>query len=92
MPRFLRGRGHRPPDHGSGYTAGSANSHEISAQLSAVRALLPTIASLTDEQLSAVPPEESFRFCDGKRTVEEVLRALLKHQSRQLDTIRAATG
>ena len=48
-------------------------------QLSASRATLGRIAELTDAQLDAIPPDGSFRFCDGQRTLEQVLASLLKH-------------
>jgi hypothetical protein len=30
-------------------------------------------SELTDSQLDQVPPKHSFRFCDGQRTLEQVL-------------------
>ena len=38
----------------------------------------------------AIPPKDSFRFCDGERTLEQVLVALLKHQGHQVDAIETA--
>ena len=60
------------------------------AQLSASRDALGRIAELTDSQLDAIPPKDSFRFCDGQRTLEQVIASLLKHQSHQLDALKAA--
>ena len=59
-------------------------------QLDAGRQALRPLADLTDKQLDAVPPAGQSRFCDGKRTTEEVLAAMLKHQSHQIDALRAA--
>jgi hypothetical protein len=48
------------------------------------------MAELTDDQLDSVPPVGSFRFCDGQRTLEQVVASLLKHQGRQVDAMKAA--
>jgi hypothetical protein len=100
IPRFIRAFGHAPPDHvdhdpGPGqhdneYTADSIDPSAVIAQLSASREGLGAIADLTDRQLDAIPPKDSFRFCDGQRTVERVIASLLKHQSHQLDALKAA--
>jgi hypothetical protein len=37
-----------------------------------------------------VPPADQARFCDGQRTLEQVLSRMLKHQSHQIDALRAA--
>ena len=90
-PRLLRALRHRHDDHGGGaYSAASADPTRIDRQLTSARMSLRRIATLTDPQLDAVPPAGSFRFCDGKRTLEQVMSALLKHQEQQLDAIRAA--
>jgi hypothetical protein len=100
IPGFLRRLGHRPPDHGghgagphgNQYTADSLDSTELARQLSVTRDALAQIATLTDEQLETIPPDDSFRFCDGQRTLEQVLTSLLKHQSHQLQALKAALG
>jgi hypothetical protein len=99
IPAFLRRLGHAPPDqsghgpgahgHGDGYTADSASPAEIVQRLATARGQLARIAGLTDEQLNAVPPKDTFRFCDGQRTLEQVLAGLLKHQDHQVQTITA---
>jgi hypothetical protein len=61
-------------------------------QLSASRASLGRLAELTDPQLDAIPPDGSFRFCDGQRTLEQVLASLLKHQAHQLEALRTAAA
>jgi hypothetical protein len=98
IPGFLRRLGHRPPDHGGGgagphgnqYTAGSIDATELVKQLSASRHALEQIGILTDSQLDSIPPEGSFRFCDGQRSLEQVLVGLLKHQSHQVQAVKAS--
>ena len=100
IPGLLRRLGHTPPDHtqhqpgrherGDRYTAESASLPEIIQRLSAAREQLASIASLSDQQLDAVPPKDSFRFCDGQRTLEQVLAGLLTHQDHQVQTLKAA--
>jgi hypothetical protein len=95
--------GHRPPrsEHGSGgdpgqhdvpYTADNADLGTLVEQLGTTRDALARVSELTDSQLDAIPPAGSVRFADGKRTVEEVLAGLLKHQRHQLDALEAAIG
>ena len=102
IPRALRILGHRPPhtEHESGgdpgrhdvsYTADNADLGALIEQLGTTRDTLAR-AELTDTQLDAIPPAGSFRFADGKRTVEQVLVGLLRHQRRQLDALKAAVG
>ena len=100
IPRFLRALGHGPqdhtnPDHGAtqhdnGYTAENVDLDAVVAQLNASRDTLARIGELTDGQLDAVPPKDSFRFCDGQRTLEQVLAGLLKHQAHQVEALSAA--
>jgi hypothetical protein len=102
IPRFLRAFGHAPPDHadpgpGAGQhdndcTADNIDQRAVIAQLSASRHALGQIAALTDRQLDAIPLKDSFRFCDGQRTLEQVIASLLKHQRHQLDALKAATS
>ena len=101
VPRFLRSLGHGPSDHaedgpsagqhGDQYTADTTDPRAVVKQLSDSRGRLRRIAELTDSQLEAIPPKDSFRFCDGQRTLEQVLASLLKHQRHQIDALRAAT-
>jgi hypothetical protein len=102
VPGFIKALGHRPRDHvqrghGSGphddqYTADNADLGALLEQLSASREALGRMAELTDSQLDVIPPDGSFRFCDGQRTLEHVLASLLKHQSHQLDSLKAASA
>jgi hypothetical protein len=100
IPRFLRAVGHGPQDHtsqdhggvgqGNGYTADSVDLGAVVDQLNASREALGRIAELDDSQLAAVPPKDSFRFCDGQRTLEQVLASLLRHQAHQLEALGSA--
>jgi hypothetical protein len=100
IPRFLRAFGHGPSDHaakGPGvgerqdeYTADNIDLDRLVEQLAAARAALGRIAELTDSQLDTIPPKDSFRFCDGQRTLEQVLASLLKHQGHQVAALNAA--
>jgi DinB superfamily len=100
---FVRALGQEPADHpGPGpshshshreqYTADTVNLDALVKQLSASRVGLDAIAELTDSQLDAIPPKGSFRFCDGERTLEQVLAGLLKHQHHQVDTLSRCCG
>jgi hypothetical protein len=101
IPRFLRTIGHGPADHGQHgpvagqhddkYTADNIELGAVVDQVTASRDTLGRIAELTNGQLDAIPPDGSFRFCDGQRTLEQVLASLLKHQRHQLDALKAAT-
>jgi hypothetical protein len=100
IPRFMRALGHRPPehaDHGPGgghgepYSADRVSQPELITQLGTTRASLRNIADLTDMQLDSIPPDGSFRFCDGKRSLHQVLEGLLKHQDHQISALRTAT-
>ncbi len=102
IPGFLRALARGPAtgarhdrvagQHDDPYTAGSVDPDLVVEQLSAARARLGAIAELTDSQLDAIPPEGSFRFCDGQRTLEQVLASLLKHQCHQLEALKTAIG
>jgi hypothetical protein len=81
-----------PGEHGGEYTAETIDLGAVLRQLSASRVTLAQIAELSDPQLDAVPPDGSFRFCDGRRTLEQVLAGLLKHQARQIDALRTAVA
>lgn len=81
-----------PGQHDNRYTADNFDRGAVIALLSSARDGLAQVAALTDPQLDAIPPEGSFRFCDGQRTLEEVMTCLLRHQRHQLDAIAAATA
>jgi hypothetical protein len=101
-PSAVRGLGHGPtrnPEHGPEanqhdrqYTADNLDLSALIQQLSASRSAMRRLAGLADTQLDAIPPDGSFRFCDGQRTLAQVLTSLLKHQRHQVDTVRAAVA
>jgi hypothetical protein len=100
IPKFLRALRDGPQDHANhdhaatehdnGYTAEDVDLDAVVEQLKASRDTLGRIAELTDSQLDVIPPKDSFRFCDGHRTVEQVLAGLLKHQAHQIEALRTA--
>jgi hypothetical protein len=100
IPRFLRALGHGPQDHtdhdhaatqdDNGYAADNVDLDAVVVQLNVSREALGRIGELTDGELDAVPPKDSFRFCDGQRTLEQVLAGLLKHQAHQLAALGTA--
>jgi hypothetical protein len=91
---------HRPADHtqhgpasgqhGGEYVTGNFDLAALVTQLSVARRSFSRVGELTDVQLDAIPPKDSFRFCDGQRTLDQVLANLMKHQRHQLDALRAA--
>jgi hypothetical protein len=48
---------------------------------------LGRIVELDDRQLDSIPLEGAFRFCDGNRSLEEVLTSLLTHQGHQVEAL-----
>jgi hypothetical protein len=98
--RILRhrraGTAHRPGagngQHDAPYTADDTDLGALVEQLVTARQALARTAELSDSQLDAIPPAGGFRFCDGKRTMEQVLVSLLKHQRHQLDALKAAVS
>jgi hypothetical protein len=98
LPGLRRAVGNTPPEHDQagphghddGFTAEGAEPRAIIERLAAARGALAAIAALTDEQLDGVAPKDSFRFCDGQRTLEQVLSGLLKHQDHQVQALRGA--
>ena len=100
ISRLFRTRGHTPPRHVEGghdagthdrkYTAENLDTAGLLERLSAGRDALRLLTELTDEQLDTIPSAGSFRFCDGQRTLEQVVASLLNHQGHQVDAMRAA--
>jgi hypothetical protein len=87
---FLAGHGGDRHDHNQ--SAENADLHRLLDRLSTARASLTLLANLTDQQLDAVPPASGIRFCDGQRTLEQVVTSMLKHQSHQIDTLKTAAA
>lgn len=76
--------------HNVAYTADNTDLSAMVKQLVSTRDSLLRTAELGGTQLDAIPPAGSFKFCDGNRTVEQVLASVLKHQRHQLDSLHAA--
>lgn len=99
ISRLFRTRGHTPPRHVEGghdagthdreYTAENLDIPGLLERLSAGRDALSLLTDLTDEQLDTIPPAGSFRFCNGQRTLEQVVGSLLNHQGHQIDAMKA---
>jgi hypothetical protein len=73
--------------HGHLAAAGGGEADALRDQLVSVHQDLARIAKLDDRQLDSIPPEGTFRFCDGNRSLEEVLTALLTHQGHQVEAL-----
>jgi hypothetical protein len=86
----LPGSGHDTGTHDGDYTAERADLDDLLGRLSGARDALSPLAGLNDEQLDTPPPAGSFRFCDGQRTLEQVVGSLLNHQGHQIDAVMAA--
>ena len=84
------GRGeHGPWMHGPG-GAGTTDRAGVLDRLSKGREAMLLVAEFTDEQLDTVPAASDMKFCDGQRTLEQIVTNLLNHQSHQLDAVKAA--
>jgi hypothetical protein len=84
--------GHSEERHDHAYSAQNADVHALLERLSSARASLSLLADLTDKQLDAVPPASGTRFADGQRTLEQVVTSMLKHQSHQIEALKAAVA
>lgn len=94
VPSFLRARGHGSGHdqggHSAPYAAVNVDRAGLLVRLSSGRDALGILGELTDEQLDAVPPPSDMKFCDGQRTLQQIVANLLNHQTHQLDTLKAA--
>jgi hypothetical protein len=63
---------------------------ELQQQLSAAVGTFGALAELSDEQLDSLPPAGSFRYCDGQRTLEQVIASVLRHQQHHIDAVKNA--
>jgi hypothetical protein len=84
--------GHAPVGHGSGYTAENIDLDRLLERLVAAKGALAVLADLSDEQLDVVPPAGDMKFCDGQRTIGQVVTGVLKHQRHQIDAVKAAVA
>lgn len=76
--------------HHDDYRADNIDLPALHDRLSAGRAALRVLADLTDDQLDTVPPASDMKFCDGQRTVQQIVTNLLNHQNHHLDALRTA--
>jgi hypothetical protein len=65
---------------------------ELVGLLTSGRDALQSLGDLSDAQLNTVPPAGAMRFCDGRRTLQEVITALLAHQANNVETLKAAAS
>ena len=82
--------GSYPASHGTHSRAHDVDLSRLLERLSEAQGALSALGGLSDEQLDAVPAASDMRFCDGQRTLEQVLISLLKHQRHQIDALKAA--
>jgi hypothetical protein len=83
---------HGRDTHDGDHSAESVGLDGLLERLSAGRDIFSFLPELTDERLDTVPPAGCFRFCDGQRTLEQVVAGLLKHQGHQVAAIKAAVA
>lgn len=83
---------HAPAGHGGDYEARNIDLDDLLERLAAARDALALLAELSDEQLDVVPPAGDMKFCDGQRTLGDVVTSLLRHQGHQVDAVKAAVG
>jgi hypothetical protein len=81
---------HGEDKHQDNYRADNIDPPALLDRLSAAQAALSVLADLTEAQLDTVPPASEMKFCDGQRTLQQIVTNLLNHQSHQLDALKAA--
>jgi hypothetical protein len=81
---------HGEDKHQDNYQADNIDLPALLERLSAGKAALSILADLAEAQLDTVPPASEMKFCDGQRTLQQVVTSLLNHQSHQLDALRMA--
>jgi hypothetical protein len=86
--KFLHRHGEH--EHQDNYRADDIDLPALLDRLSSGRAALGMLADLTDAELETVPPANEMKFCDGQRTLQQVVTNLLNHQNHQLDALKAA--
>jgi hypothetical protein len=64
---------------------------DLRARLVGGKARIALLADLTDEQLDSVPPAAGL-FSDGRRTLEQVIEAVIAHQAGHFATLRRAVA
>jgi hypothetical protein len=84
------GEQHKPSQHSEQHRASEIELDVLLTRLAAARDALATIELLSNEQLDSVPPAGEMKFADGKRTLEQIIASLFKHQRHQVDALAAA--
>jgi hypothetical protein len=79
-----------PRGHHGEHRAENGTLTDLLERLSAGRDALALLGELTDEQLDLVPAASEMKFCDGRRTLELIVTALLKHQRHQVSAVKTA--
>jgi hypothetical protein len=85
---FVRGR--EMDGHGRAHRHEHVSVDDVLERLSGAMDALAVLGTLSDAHLDAVPPASDMKFCDGQRTLEQVIASLLKHQRHQIDAAGAA--
>jgi hypothetical protein len=84
------GHGHEAMVHGDRHDAGGIDLDDLLQRLSGAMSALGPLAAMTDERLDSVPAAGSFRFCDGRRTLERVIAGVLNHQGHHIEALKVA--
>jgi len=84
--------GHASGEHDREHRIENVELDDLLERLSAARDALALLAELRDEQLDLAPAASEMKFGDGRRTLEQILSSLLKHQRHQVDAVKAAVG
>jgi hypothetical protein len=83
---------HHPGYHHRGHDGERATLPQLLGQLSAAAGALAALAEVTDRQLDSIPPAGAFRYCDGRRTLEQVVVSALGHQQHHVDALKQVLG
>ncbi len=81
------GHGHGP---GQGRGSRSAALPELLDRLAGGKAQIGVLTDLTDVQLVSVPAAGNSRFCDGDRSLQRVIVAVIAHQGTHLVSVQRA--
>jgi hypothetical protein len=98
LGRFLQAAGYVPGPPATGNNHGHDHGRapealpEMRDRLTGGRAPIGLLAELSNEQLDSLPPAGSSRFSDGRRTLEQVIDAVIAHQAAHLLTLKRAVA
>ena len=98
LGRFLQAAGYVPGLPATGRDHSHDHGHapealpEMRDRLSDAKAPICLLADLTDEQLDSVPPAGSSRFSDGRRSLAQVIDAVIAHQAAHLLSLKRAVA